>query len=701
MVSEPKFVLNPNGSDCPKRKLRNSSGCEDLIDISITKIVSALQATELRISARDEALGEKAFLAKGKDSESDHSNCEWLIDSGSSRHIALSEVVFVDLDKNHRSRVRIGNGGYLQAYGIGKVRIPSSTRHKYISDVLFIPSFAQNILSIGQLLENGYDLLFEDKACRIYNPSEDLVTAITRPWNKLATQISRKPFPLSSTSRTKSKLELVHSDIGGPLSEESLNGNRNIIGVKWIFKKKLNPDGSRNRCKARLVAKGYSQLPSVDYGKTFAPVARYDTIKLLLALAAALKWNVYHLDIKSAFLNGILEKEIYIDQPEGFELLSRENKVYKLHKTLYGLKQAPKRWYSRINDHLIHRGFVKSKNEAILYTLESGNKLLLIVSLYVDDLLVTGNCEQALQNFKSQMQTEFEMSDLGLMRYFLRLEVHHLRTGIWLSQQNCISKVLKKFQMSDCKSVSTPFVANKKLCADSSNQLEDSSTYKRLIRCLLYICASRPYIQFSMAFLSRFMQAPTDHHMIAAKRILRYLKKTEFYGIHYTKIADFALCGYTDSDFAGSSEDAKSTSGYLFTLGNGPFSWNSHKQFKVAQSSAESEYVAAAEATNQALWLRKLLVDIKFEQKFLTDLFIDNKSAIAIAKNPVWHGKTKRINVKYHAIRNAVEKNEINVEYCPSELQLADILTKPLQKSRFEALGTKLNLSIASVKGEC
>ncbi|EOY20677.1 Cysteine-rich RLK (RECEPTOR-like protein kinase) 8, putative [Theobroma cacao] len=210
--------------------------------------------------------------------------------------------------------------------------------------------------------------------------------------------------------------------------------DRNIIGVKWIFKKKLNPDGSLNRCKARLVAKGYSQLAGVDYGETFAPVARYDTIRLLLALAVALKWNVYHLDIKYAFFNGILEEEIYIDQPKGFELLSGENKVYKLHKALCGLKQAPRRWYSRINDHFIHRGFVKSQNEATLYTLELGNKLLLIVSLYVDDLLVTGNCEQALQNFKSQMQTEFEMSDLGLMRYFLGLEVHHLRTGIWLSQ---------------------------------------------------------------------------------------------------------------------------------------------------------------------------------------------------------------------------------------------------------------------------
>ncbi|EOY21445.1 Uncharacterized protein TCM_012998 [Theobroma cacao] len=159
------------------------------------------------------------------------------------------------------------------------------------------------------------------------------------------------------------------------------------------------------------------------------------------------------------------------------------------------------------------------------------------------------------------------------------------------------------------------------------------------------------------------MQVPNDQHIIAAKRILRYLKKTEFYGIHYTKSTKFALCGYTDSDFAGSNEDAKNTSGYLFTLGNGHFSWNSHKQSVVAQSSVESKYVVAAEAANQAFWLRKLLMDIKFEQKFPTNLFIDNKSAIAIVKNPIWHGKTKHINVKYHAITDTMEKNKINVQY--------------------------------------
>ena len=226
------------------------------------------------------------------------------------------------------------------------------------------------------------------------------------------------------------------------------------IGVKWVYRTKLNSDGSINKHKARLVVKGYAQMFGVDFSETFAPVARLDTIRMLLALAAQRKWKIYQLDVKSAFLNGYLEEEIFVEQPEGFAIKEKEEKVYLLKKALYGLRQAPRAWYSRIDTHLLTLGFHKSLSEFTLY-IKKIEEDILIVSLYVDDLLVTGSNAGFVNKFKAEMEQVFEMTDLGEMSYFLGMEVHQKQNEIFICQQKYAKEILKKFKMEECKPTST------------------------------------------------------------------------------------------------------------------------------------------------------------------------------------------------------------------------------------------------------
>jgi hypothetical protein len=476
---------------------------------------------------------------------------------------------------------------------------------------------------------------------------------------------------------------------------------KDIIGVKWVYKSKLNPDGSIQKHKARLVAKGYSQQPGVDYNETFAPVARLDTIRALIALAAQKGWSIYQLDVKSAFLNGILEEEIYVEQPQGFVVKGNESKVLRLRKALYGLKQAPRAWYSRIDQYFMDRGFRRSKSEPTLYIKTQGQYDTLIVSLYVDDLIYTGNNITLINGFKEDMMKTFEMTDLGLRNYFLGIEVKQKEQGIFICQKKYTKALLEKFKMNDCKPVATPLVTNEKMQKDDGSPEADASRYRSLIGSLLYLTATRPDIMYATSLLSRFMQKPSQIHLGAGKRILRYLQGTKEYGMWYKSMNNSKLLGYTDSDWAGSLDDMKSTSGYAFSLGSGFFSWACKKQATVAQSTAEAEYMAAAEATSQSIWLRRILGDMGEQEDEPTIIYCDNKSAIAMTKNPVHHHRTKHIAIKYHFIREAETTKQIQLKYCTTEEQIADIFTKALPRARFELLRTMLRVTEIYIKEEC
>ncbi|KAI5353004.1 hypothetical protein L3X38_005896 [Prunus dulcis] len=432
-------------------------------------------------------------------------------------------------------------------------------------------------------------------------------------------------------------------------------------------------------------------LKGIDFNETFAPVARLDIVRTLIALAAQKRWKLFQLDVKSAFLNGVLHEEVYVDQPPGFVVKDKEDRVYRLKKAIYGLKQAPRAWYEEINSYFTAAGFQKSPSEATLYVkaAESG---ILIVSLYVDDIIYTGSSEELVMSFKTEMMKRYEMTDLGLLHHFLGLGVIQAESYIFLHQKKYARTLLDKFGLKDCKAVSTPLAMNEKLSKEDGSEQADEKVYRQIVGSLLYLTATRPDIMFAASLLARYMHGPTKKHMGTAKRVLRYIQGTLDFGIAYEKGKEAMLVGYCDSDWSGCEDDMRSTSGYAFHLGSGVFSWASVKQSSVALSTAEAEYVSAAEATAQAVWLRFVLSDFGEEQVEATPILCDNTSAIAITKNHVHHHRTRLISRRFHFIRDALQNGEIDLLYCRTGEQNADIFTKALARDRFEYLRSKLGI---------
>jgi len=458
------------------------------------------------------------------------------------------------------------------------------------------------------------------------------------------------------------------------------------IGLKWVYKVKRDEKGNIAKYKARLVAKGYVQRPSVDFEEVFAPVARLESVRLVLAIAAHFGWGVHHMDIKSAFLNGELQEEVYVHQPPGFVDGKHKNKVLRLHKGLYGLRQAPRAWNHKLDAELLGLGFTRCVDEHGMYTRGRGAERL-IVGVYVDDLIITGGDADAVKKFKAQMLRTFRMSDLGLLSYYLGLEVTQGGHGIILRQSAYATKIPEKAGLADCNASATPMEMKLKLHKEGTTTAVDATEYRSLIESLRYLCNSRPDLAYSVGYLSRFMEAPRQEHLAAVTRVLRYVAGTVHWGVHY-RLAGRSetpprLVGYSDNDLAGDVNDRKSTSGLIFFLAGGPIAWQSSKQKVVALSSCEAEYIAAAAAACEAVWLARLLAELTGGVVHATKLMVDNKSAIALMKNPVHHDRSKHIDVKFHFIRECCDKKLIDVEFVGTELQLGDMLTKALGRTRF------------------
>jgi hypothetical protein len=455
------------------------------------------------------------------------------------------------------------------------------------------------------------------------------------------------------------------------------------IGLKWVFKVKKDPEGNVVKYKACLVAKGYAQRFGVDFDEVFAPVARIETVRVMLALATQGGWEVHHMDVKSAFLNGDLSETVYVQQPPGF-IVGSGDKVLKLKKALYGLKQVSRAWNAKLDRELVALGFIWSKLDHAVYRRNSKNSFLL-VGVYVDDLIISRPDVNDIRVFKSEMKKKFSMSDLGLLSYYLGIEVKQDADGITLCQSSYAAKILEVAGMRNCNSCDTPMECQLKLSKLKDGEVLDPTGYRSVIGSLRYIVNTGPDLAFSVGVVSRYMEAPGKEHWAAVKHILRYLKGTMGYGCKYQRGAELKpiLIGYIDSDFAGDVEDRKSTTGVGYFLRSSLVTWASQKQRIVALSSCEAEYVPAAAAACQGIWLSRLITDMLGTREMTVKLHMDNMSAIALSRNPVHHHRSKHIDTKYHFLRQCIEEGKVEVEHVGTGDQVADIFTKSLGRVKF------------------
>ncbi|KAI5312034.1 hypothetical protein L3X38_041207 [Prunus dulcis] len=467
----------------------------------------------------------------------------------------------------------------------------------------------------------------------------------------------------------------------GTRSLVPLPTNKNLVGCKWIFKIKRHSDGSIARHKARLVAKGFSQEPGLDYEETFSPVVKPTTVRLVLALAAHFNWPLRQLDVKNAFLHGILQEEVYMSQPPGFEDPSHPYHVCKLLKSLYGLKQAPRAWNDRFTQFLPSLGFENTYSDSSLFVKHVGHGIVVLL-LYVDDIIITGSASGAITQVISALTTEFDIKDLGLLHYFLGIQITKTATGLFLSQTKYVADLLVKSEMFDAKPYDTPCLPYNWLLKKDGDPYSNPKLYRSIVGALQYLTFTRPDIAFSVHQVCQFMQNPMVSHFIAVKRILRYLKGTMQFGISYT-MGDLQLNAFSDADWARDPDDRRSTTGLVVFLGNNPISWSSKKQQTVSRSSTEAEYHALSFTSAELDWIKQLLAFLRIPLPCVPVLFCDNLSAIALSFNPVQHQKTKHIEIDVHFVCKRVSLKQLSVQFVSSQEQFADILTKGLSGPLF------------------
>ena len=456
------------------------------------------------------------------------------------------------------------------------------------------------------------------------------------------------------------------------------------IGSRWVFAVKLGPD-DEEKYKARLVAKGYSQVHGIDYQETFSPTAKITSIRMLMQLAVQNDYYINQMDVKSAYLNADIDAEIYLDQPEGYCKQSDNGSklVWKLKKSLYGLKQSGRNWNELFHTFLSSDGFKQSLSDTCVYT-KLTNESIIIVIIWVDDVLIACNDLHVLDDFKNNLSQKFRMKDLGELSWFLGIKFDQTDNCITMNQSKNISKMLHRFNMNDCHPKPSPCVATATNFDIADSKACNQKLYQEIIGSLIYVMScTRPDICFIVSKLSQFMHSPTNTHMNMAKNVLKYLKGTMNYCLTFKKSNEITLLGYSDSDW-GSSSDRKSISGYCFKMcDDGPLiSWRSKKQPIVSLSSCEAEYVAMTSAIQEAKFLKMLMLDMNFDHVQPVKLFADNQGAIALAKNPVHHQRTKHIDIRYHFIREEINNKSVDVQFISTHGNLADVFTKAISKNK-------------------
>jgi len=389
------------------------------------------------------------------------------------------------------------------------------------------------------------------------------------------------------------------------------------------------------------------------------------------------------------FLHADLDEEVYMLIPKGIS--NPNNKVCRLKKSLYGLKQASRQWFSKLKETLMSFGYTQSKNDYSLFLNKTSTNIT-IIAVYVDDILLTGSDYKEIQHIKSCLNAKFGIKDLGKLHYFLGLEISQTQAGVLLSQQKFTTELRRDYGFSIKTHAATPLPLSCKLLPDEGPLLDDPTIYRTLAGKLNLLTNTRPDLSFSVQTLSQFLQAPRASHLTALLHTLAYLSGTISKGILLQGADQLILQAFSDSDWAACSFSRRSVTGYILMLGSSPISWKSKKQGTVSRSSYEAEYRAMARAASEVVWLVRLLDDLGITGLTPVKLNCDNQSALHIARNPVFHERTKHIEIDFHFTRDKVLEGLLQLNYMPTADQLADILTKILPGPYFQTLLSKLEM---------
>jgi transposase InsO family protein len=461
------------------------------------------------------------------------------------------------------------------------------------------------------------------------------------------------------------------------------------IPCKWVFRLKKNPDGSIDKYKGRLVVKGFSQRHGIDYSETFSPVAKMGTIRSILSIAASEKMHLIQFDVSTAFLYGELEETVFMRQPQGYE--DGTSKVCQLKRSLYGLKQAPRCWNKRFGDFLQRHGFKASDADPCLYIRERGGQKLILV-IYVDDGLLAATDQREMEIFIEELKSEFKIVSKKA-DYFLGLEIEHEEKFIKIHQKTYAKKILERFNFSECKPVSTPMLKGTEISTSENDNQAQKFPYRQAVGALMYLMlGTRPDLAYSVGFISRTLENPTREDVIRVKRVFRYIAGTLDLGIVYRSNVDEGFLDvYSDADFGGCTSTGRSTSGVIVRYAGGAISWMSQRQPVVATSTTEAEIIAANEGAKEAIWLSRLFRGI-IQLRDVPIIQVDNSAAVRLAQNPEFHRRTKHISIKHFFIREKVTEGKLGVQQISTEHQVADIMTKPLPKTRLKILCVKMGL---------
>jgi hypothetical protein len=441
------------------------------------------------------------------------------------------------------------------------------------------------------------------------------------------------------------------------------------IDLKWVFKVEDGIAKAHPHLKSRLVVnRGFLQEEGKDFWETFAPTVKWTTIRVVSALATSLGWSIYHLDVKTLFLHGVISEDIFVFQPPGFLLPGFEHLVGKLNKALYGLRQAPRAWYICIDSRLKKLGLVCSDLDHNLYILKKGT-IVVILLIYVDDLLLTGNCESTIREVKSQLMSKYEMTDLGEIQKYLGVEYTYTASGLVLHQRAYCQQILMQFDMTNCRPATIPLPVDHKVQLATGTSPINVHNYCMLIGKLLFLAITRPDISFAVSLLSRYMSAPQEYHLDIALHVLRYLSGTVSHGLYYQFGHSTEVQGFPDANWGMCKDSFKSTGAYVFTMAGSAISWSSKRQQNVSLSSTESECKALTQGAQEAAWIKRLLAELlpndgqvihmKCKNISIVSLLpnsplmlhCDNQSSIKLAKNPVMHSRTKHIGIQHHYVR--------------------------------------------------